>query len=61
MTKKRFKPYTLKDFKTVKQWKEWLSQFDDDCKVETILEKGQGNYIELDAWCGGILFFRVKE
>ena len=58
---KRFKPFTIEDYKTVKQWKEWLSQFDDDCKVETILKQGEGNYELLDAWSGRVLFFRVKE
>ena len=46
MTEKRFKPYN----KTVKQWIEWLSQFDDDCKVEAILKKGDATFIHLDGW-----------
>ena len=62
MTAKRFKPYTLEDDKTVKQWKEWLSNFDDDCKVKTVLLKGDARYIHLDAWTTGLeLSFEVEE
>lgn len=54
---KRFKPYNLEDYKTVKQWKEWLEQFDDDCKVKTILKKGDATYIEVDAWTSNLAIF----
>ena len=58
----KFIPYTLEDYKTVKQWKKWLSQFDDDCKVETILKEGDAGKTYVDAWTTGMsLYFEVSK
>ena len=57
----KFTPYTLEDYKTVKQWKEWLSQFDDNCKVKTILMEGDFKR-EVDAWTTCLaLYFEVDK
>ena len=62
MTEKQFRPYSLGNNKTVKDWINWLSQFDDDCKVKTILVKGENCYIHLNSWTTGLrLFFEVEE
>lgn len=60
MTEKRFKPYNLERNKTVKEWKEWLNQFDDDTPIQVVFVEGDCNYFYMDAWTSNKQVFFQK-
>ena len=59
MTEK-FIPYNLERNKTVKEWKEWLNQFDEDILIEVVFVEGDCDYYHMTAWTSNKRVFFKK-
>lgn len=59
MTEK-FIPYNLERNKTVKEWKEWLNQFDEDTLIEVVFVEGDCDYYPMTAWTSNKRVFFKK-